>query len=100
VLDKPAAQPPHSDVSRDKLLEELQRWGGRTGAIAHDLNNMLGTMIGYGALVLEDLPPDNPDRELMGRVVEAGIEAKRLVAELLEMARNESMRAEAGLKAA
>ena len=61
---------------------------------------MLGTMIGYGALVLEDLPADNPDRELMGKVVEAGIEAKHLVAELLEMARKESMRIEAGLKAA
>ncbi len=101
MLDNPAAQPPHSDLSRDKLLEELRRLGGRTGAIAHDLNNMLGTMIGYGALVLDDLPVDNPDREFMAKVVEAGAEAKHLVEELLEIARKESLRAAAaGLKAA
>jgi hypothetical protein len=46
-------------------------------------------MIGYGALVLDDLPVDDPDREFMAKVVEAGAEAKRLVAELLEVARSE-----------
>jgi hypothetical protein len=48
---------------------------------------MLGTMIGYGALVLEDLPADHPDREFMAKVLEAGADATRIVAELLDSAR-------------
>ncbi len=87
MLNKSAPPFPPHDPSRDKLLEQLQALAGRAGAIAHDLNNMLGTMIGYGALVLDDLPVDHPDREFMAKVVEAGAEAKRLVAELLEVAR-------------
>ena len=71
------------------MLARLQAFAGRTGALAHDLNNMLGTIIGYGALVLEDLPADHPDREFIAKVLEAGEEAKRLVAELLDSARTE-----------
>ena len=44
---------------------------------------MLGTMIGYGSIVLEDLPADDPNHPFMEKIIEAGAEAKRLVAELL-----------------
>ncbi len=100
MLNKSAPPFPPHDPSRDKLLEQLQALAGRAGAIAHDLNNMLGTMIGYGALVLDDLPVDHPDREFMAKVVEAGAEAKRLVAELLEVARIERAGASKGLSKA
>ncbi len=85
-------QLPVSDRGPNEPCDHLQRLSGRAGAIAHDLNNMLGTMIGYGALVLDDLSYDHPDREFMVKVVEAGAEAKLLVAELLELARLESAR--------
>jgi signal transduction histidine kinase len=100
MLNKAAAPYPPENPSRDKLLEQLHAMAGRTGAIAHDLNNMLGTMIGYGALVLDDLPVDDPDREFMAKVVEAGAEAKRLVAELLEVARIERAEPRKGLSKA
>ena len=100
MLNKAAPPSPHDNPSRDKLLQQLQAMAGRTGAIAHDLNNMLGTMIGYGALVLDDLPAGDPDREFMAKVVEAGVEAKRLVAELLEVARIERAEARKSLSKA
>jgi signal transduction histidine kinase len=74
-------------------LEELRALAGRTGDIAHDLNNMLGTIMGYGALVFDDLAADDPNREFMAKMIEAGAEAERLVAELLDMARDENVRA-------
>jgi signal transduction histidine kinase len=77
----------------DKLAEHLSALAERTGGIAHDLNNMLGTMIGYGALVLEDLPADDPNHAFLARVMEAGAEARQLVAELLDSARSETARA-------
>jgi signal transduction histidine kinase len=100
VLNKAPPQFLPGDASRDKLLEQLQALAGRTGSIAHDLNNMLGTMMGYGALVLDDLPVGDPDREFMAKVVEAGAEAKRLVSELLEIARTERACARDGLSEA
>ena len=79
-------------ASGDKLAEHLSGLAERTGGIAHDLNNMLGTMIGYGALVLEDLPADDPNHAFLAKVMEAGLEARQLVAELLANARSESAR--------
>lgn len=54
----------------------------RTGGIAHDLNNMLGTMLCYACLLLEDAAADDPSRPALEKIVEAGLEAKRLVAAL------------------
>jgi hypothetical protein len=62
----------------------------RTGGIAHNLNNMIGTIIGYGALIIEDLPADDPSHAFLAKVMEAGTEAKQLVATLMEDARTET----------
>ena len=68
--------------------EQLARLTERIDGIGHDLNNMLGTMLAYGSLVIEDLPTDHPDQGYMAKVVEAGAEARRLVAELLDVMRS------------
>ena len=88
---EPQRRRPH--VRAEDVLGQLRALADRTGGIAHDLNNMLGTMIGYGALVLDDLPEDDPNRVFMAKVVEAGTEATHLVAELLDEARVETARA-------
>ena len=90
---QPDPKPPHRELSRTRLLEELRALASRTGDIAHDLNNMLGTIMGYGAVVLDDLAADDPNREFMAKMIEAGAEAERLVAELLDTARDENVRA-------
>jgi hypothetical protein len=66
----------------DQPVHGPQTLSERTGSIAHDLNNMLGTMLCYGCLVLEDMPADDPNRPALEKIVEAGLEAKRLVAAL------------------
>ena len=81
---------PQTPVSGEKLLEQRSLIAERTGGIAHDLNNMLGTIIGYSALVLEDLPADDPNHDFLTKVVEAGAEAKQLVAELLDPTRSKA----------
>jgi signal transduction histidine kinase len=83
------------------MVAHLSALALRAGGIAHDLNNMLGTMIGYGALVLEDLPADDPNHAFLAKVIEAGAEAKQLVSELLDHASSEADRAyQAGLSTA
>jgi signal transduction histidine kinase len=89
------AEPLHSHAKSsgdDAPDQRLRALAERTGSIAHDLNNMLGTIIGYGALVLEDLPADDPNYDFLAKIVEAGAEAKLLVAELLDNARGETAR--------
>lgn len=100
MLNKFQPQPVQTHVNGEQMLEHLRLLAHRTGGIAHDLNNMLGTMIGYAALVLEDLPADDPNRAFMAKVMEAGSEAQHLIAELLDSARAESMRARTGLSKA
>jgi two-component system cell cycle sensor histidine kinase/response regulator CckA len=92
VLNEREPPSPQTHGGGEKLPEQLRALAERTGGIAHDLNNMLGTMIGYGALVLEDLPSDDPNRAFLAKVIEAGAEAKQLVAELLDNARAEMAR--------
>jgi two-component system, cell cycle sensor histidine kinase and response regulator CckA len=75
-----------------ELIVRLQALAERTGGIAHDLNNMLGTIIGYGALMLEDLPEKDPNRLFLSKVLEAGAEAKLLVAQLMDNAQIETLR--------
>lgn len=92
MLNEPEPLSPQTHANGDKLAEHLSALASRTGGIAHDLNNMLGTMIGYGALVLEDLPADDPNHAFLAKVMEAGAEARELVAELLDNARSETAR--------
>jgi hypothetical protein len=80
----------HSSSSSDTAITELADAAGeqmsellaRTSGIAHDLNNMVCTMLGYGVLILDDTPVDDPNHDFLARLVEAGTEAKRLIAEL------------------
>jgi signal transduction histidine kinase len=92
VPDKPEPQHAIIQSSGEELLERLRALAERTDGIAHDLNNMLGTMIGYGALVLEDLPADDPNHVFVAKVMEAGAEAKRLIADLMDEANAETAR--------
>ena len=94
MSNKPEPQPPHMQLSAEEALRHLLALAERTGGIAHDLNNMLGTMIGYGALMLEDLSADDPNHDFLAKVVEAGGEAKQLVAKLLDDARAETSAAQ------
>ena len=51
--------------------------------IAHDLNNTIGTVLGYAHLLLEDASKADAGYAFLEQVIAAGEEAKRLVVELL-----------------
>jgi signal transduction histidine kinase len=89
MLNSPESQGEAVEMPGDVALEEPQSFSERTGSIAHDLNNMLGSMLGYGHLVLQDMAVDDPSRAFLEEVLKAGAEAAQLVAELLDNARRE-----------
>lgn len=89
------------DITRVKELEEeykraerqLQRSqkmeaiGLMAGGVAHDLNNILSSIVSYPELILLDLPQDSPLRPSLEAILSAGFSAAAVVADMLTVAR-------------
>ena len=58
-----------------------------TEEIAHDLNNMLGAILGYGELAQGAVPDDGPLRRYIENIMAAGLRAKTSIGRLLEAGR-------------
>jgi two-component system cell cycle sensor histidine kinase/response regulator CckA len=74
----------------EESLERAQRMealGKLAGGVAHDLNNMLGPLVAYPELLLEDLSADHPFREDLISLQQAAERAAALVQDLLTLAR-------------
>lgn len=73
-----------------RKLERAQRMeslGILAGGVAHDLNNMLGPLVGYPELVLRKLPDDSPVRKQIERIGRAAKDAADVIQDLLTLAR-------------
>lgn len=73
-----------------KKLERAQRLeslGVLAGGVAHDLNNILGPIIGYPDIILTTLPDDDPIRNDVEQIKIAAGRARDVVTDLLTMAR-------------
>jgi PAS domain S-box-containing protein len=71
-------------LSRAARMESL---GLLAGGVAHDLNNILGPLVGYPDLILEQIPPDSPLRADIEEIRESSLRAAALTQDLLTMAR-------------
>jgi two-component system cell cycle sensor histidine kinase/response regulator CckA len=83
-----------TDITERKLLEEqlmqsqkLESVGRLAGGLAHDFNNILTAILGYGEIVTRELPPDNPLTSDVEEIKLAAERAGRLTRQLLLFAR-------------
>ena len=79
-------------LTQAQRLESLARLAG---GMAHDFNNLLGTILGFGALLLDQTPEDDPRHEAVTQIVEAAARAERLTGALLEFEPQRALRAAA-----
>ena len=70
-----------------KRADRMDSLGLMAGGVAHDLNNMLGPIVGYPELLLRKMPEDSPYRKQIQRIGSAAKDAVDVVKDLLTLAR-------------
>jgi len=74
--------------------ERLASLGMLSAGVAHEINNPLGGVLALSALALEDLPPDDPNRENLEEVVRQAQRCKAIVKGLLDFSRQSASSSE------
>jgi PAS domain S-box-containing protein len=85
-----------SDVTERRQLEEqlrqaqkMEAIGTLAGGVAHDFNNILTAIIGYGTLVRMKMGPDDPLRTPVDQILSSGERAAHLTQGLLAFSRKQ-----------
>jgi PAS domain S-box-containing protein len=84
------------DITERKQLEEqlrvsqkIEAIGRLSGGIAHDFNNLLGVIIGYTEALQKKMKPNDPWREAIVEIEQAGKRAASLTQQLLAVSRKQ-----------
>ncbi len=84
------------DITERQQLEQqlyrsqkLDAIGRLSGGIAHDFNNLLGVIIGYSEALQQRIAPDDPFREAVDEIQNAGKRAATLTQQLLAFSRKQ-----------
>ena len=68
--------------------EKLASMGTLAAGVAHEINNPLGVILGFTDLLLEKSPKDSEEYDLLKTIERQGLNAKRVVENLLNFARH------------
>ncbi len=89
------------DVTERKRIEEqlrraerMQAAGQLAGGVAHEVNNMMTGVIGFGSFLLRSLDPEDPRRADVEEIMKAGNRAADVTRQLLAFTRQQFRRPE------
>jgi len=74
--------------------QRIEAVGRLAGGVAHDFNNMLSIILGYGELLLTTLPAQDPSRDDVEAIVDAGKRSAVLTRQLLAFSRQQTLQPE------
>ncbi|MCW8133312.1 MAG: PAS domain S-box protein [Planctomycetota bacterium] len=87
-----------TDLSESKRLEDqlrqaqkLEAFGQLAGGVAHDFNNLMTIVQGYGSMALSKLKPEDPLHARISAIVRAGSRATDLTRQLLAFSRKQTV---------
>jgi PAS domain S-box-containing protein len=69
--------------------QKMESVGRLAGGVAHDLNNLLTPILGYGELLLNDFEGDDARKADVEKIVQAACRARDLVRQLLAFSRKQ-----------
>ncbi len=72
---------------RLRRAEKMEALGTMAGGVAHDLNNVLGVLIGYAELMLMEVPEEAPLKNHVSNILKSGERAAAIIQDLLTLAR-------------
>lgn len=84
VIDITERERLEQQLNRDQKMKAI---GLMAGGVAHDLNNILSGIVSYPELLLLKMAEDDPLRRPLAMIQKAGLEASKVVADLLTVAR-------------
>lgn len=74
-------------ADRLNRAEKMEALGTMAGGVAHDLNNVLGVLVGYSECLARRLPENSPERQYAETIMQAGWRCTAIVDDLLTLAR-------------
>jgi len=72
-----------------RQVQKMEALGRLAGGVAHEFNNLLTSILGFGRFAYEALPDGHPVRQDLREVIAAGERAADLTKELLAVARKQ-----------
>jgi PAS domain S-box-containing protein len=92
ISERKKAENEKSNIEEQyRQSQKVEAIGRLAGGVAHDLNNILSPIIGYGELLIYDINPEDRRRESVVQIVQAGYRARDLVRQLLAFGRKQTL---------